>query len=1559
MSDESTRAPEPEVPRAKRPKKRRSLGFRIARGVAIALFVPLALVAVVVLYLHTSSGKARVRALIVEKVGEKMNGSIRIEGLDYALGGHVALRGVKLSDTSGAEVVSVGSLEVVPSWSDLLHGRIEIAAISIDAVRVHLVKDADGGSNLKRLFKPQPEPAEPKKPLDKKISIRMLHVGDVGVAIDQPDGTKLTLSHLGLDGSIAIVPASKTFDVEISKIGASLDLDKGPDALKLAISDLATGLSVHVAGGGGKVTLHPVSGHVALTLPGKERREFDLGLGATSFDVHEGSLDASIGSLLTGIVALGSVEVRGGVADGKLSGAQKADVVGLHVDAAKVNELLGKELLASDVDVEAHVAGPPDAIALDSRITTNGGKVGLKGTVGVADPANPSYDLSLSVDDVSTDKLLAPGILPTPVEVGHVSLDVKGHGKELGAVATDAKLHVERFKTRGVPVDDVALDARIEGGVVTVRSLDVKAVGQEVKVSGTYGIAKKDVDLSVAVEGDVGDALARLKAAGLPIHANVPKGLVRLRPGDMTVKVKGDLAGALEANVEAPHLAFAGGTIGLAAHASLLRHDPPPADGKKVEILGLDAHVSVAGLRLSSLAALRGKKLPGIDGTIGGTIDVKGTPTDPRATIDLGVRAQRDDGGGSPLAIGLRGEVDASHAALTLSGRRGEADLLHGDVRLPLHLAGDPKGIDPAGRVSIALSIPKTRFSDLTALLPPKLLEGKTIPEGDLALDLHLAGTPLRPSGTLDLDVHAKALPAPIEQRLHLTGKLDPDGAGARVATETHVWLDDQADALLDASLDAALARSPLTPGPKSVGWHAVLDMKPKALASLPLPNDRGKAVGGTVALHGDFEGTLDDAKGLLTLGAHDLRPGGKGPIDADLSIGLDEAAAKIALGVDLAKSRLLGVDGKIGVAGKGLVAKLRAKQVLDPSVDVSLDIPKRALASLATVSPALATIPGDLSGHVEVHGTKSAPVGRGTLVVDGFKALSGDAGKVALSLDADRDELAVGLGIGADGPGPRIAIEGHVPRAGLAELSKPDGKLPIAATMRAKSVDLKTLLPSFALDKVKGLGVQGRLDWDMDFGANVTRNEAGATKLENPTLTGSFALEKGQIDLPHTKRTYRDVELKITAAADALRIDAGRATERDLQVQDRSIVISGALAWHDLKPTKVDLDVAANKWLVFGTKLLGQADAPRGTLSLDAHASAELDQPIKQAKIDVKKLELLIPDRFEKAHQPEDVHVGDLVFLGETPNGTGGTVALGKLPIGAGTLEKIEQEKAASEKANEPPPPPGAAPPPETGLDLDIKIAKGAHVMQSPIDLWPRGELHIERRAAGRKITGRLDIDKGELSLGGAFHALAKGSITFDEKNPGGFLDLSFEKPLKPSALRGVAGVGTGDKIRIHMFGPLSDRKTVLAGAGSPGALYDLLAMHNEGRERFFTEPDMPISNTVEFPQHENLLILSFISVNLPHLLFLDRVTAWADPYDAQASYGKLQHYQAERYTSNGKVRVMTSTRPPTVGRSEAEVELDYLFANTPQTLFGVGVAAGSRGGGGPGVFFEWSSPD
>ena len=1560
--------PEPAVKASSReenalkPKKRRSLTIRVLRVLAVITFLPLVLIGLVVGYLHTSNGKARVRALIVSKLGPKVDGTVELGDLDYSIGGSIHVGGLKLKDTSGDTGVALDSLTITPSWSDLLHGRAVISKVALSGLHLHVVKLSDGTTNLDHfLHFEKPEPS------DKPIRVDALEVKDVSVAIDEVDGTKISIENLALAGHLSAVPKAKDADIDVTPISLDVTVDKPGESLKLAIQHVSTGITAHLEGGKGSLTLHPVTGTVVIARAGSPEKKLEVGLGESTFEVGPGTVGVSLAKILAGALAIGSIEVRGSVADGKLDGSQRADVVGVHVDAGRVNELLGKDLLGSDVDIDAHVSGPPDKIALDAKVKTSGGNVGLNGTIGVSDPTKPSYNLDLTLDDVASKKLLSSAISAPAASVKKASIHLQGSGKALDSMNADASVHVEGISAKDITVDDIACDAHVENGKVTLKSLEVSALEQKVRASGSVELqpkvaggppAPKHVELSVSVEGDPGRAVALLKKAGIPVDAKLPEGLLVLRPGDLTLGVSGDVDGQLEVKVASPGIRFAGGTIGIDAKAQVHKLDPP-VDGKKIDVDGFDAHLTLSGVQIPSVLALQGKSLPGMNAWVGGTIDATGTPSDPKANLNLDITAVRADGGGKPITTHIGGTVEKTAANLDVHAKRGDAPLLDIVAHVPLALQSEPKGPDFGAPFSLKLHVPETSFEDLIDLLPPPLVEaklkGKTIPPGSVAADVDIEGALARPAGTFDVVAKTDrlalpALPVVPERKVHVNGSLTPDGAKTNVAAKAEVWLDASAPALVTLDANASIQGSPLTPGPKPLTWNADLEVPTIAFAALPVSDKALKALGGTVGASVKLYGNENDALGSVHLDAHDLQPNGGGPVDVSLAVNLDEGKTSVSGDVDLAKALLVRIGGDVGVAGKGLLARARAHAPLDPTLALTVDVPERAVASLSALRPPLAAVPGNLKAHIELNGTASEPLAKGDVTVEGFKAVNGDAGKIAIALNASHDELSANIGLGT-GTEPPVRIEAHAPRAAVLGLST-GGSVPLTASARANKVDLRSLLPTFALDKVHGLGVRGDLDWNMDFTGSLEK-EGQATKLVSPLLTGDLSLTNGEIDIPGTKRTYKNVTIRVSAAPDALHIDRIGATESDLEVTHRWLEVSGDLAWHDLKPTRADVDIRAEKWLLFGTKNIGLADAPRGTLSIDAHAGSSLDAPVKKATVEVKKLEVLFPDRYEKAHQPEDSHVGDVLVVGDTLSG-GQVVEPGKLPLPASALENAEHGKEGESSAVAKD---GEAEP--SGLDVDIQIDKGARLFQAPIDLSPEGTIHIESRKTGRKIRGALAMQNGSLSLGGADHPLTSGSLTFDDTHPSGWIDLSFAKHMKPSALRDMADDKASDDIMIHMFGPISDRRTVLSGAGSPGALWDLLAMHNEGRPRFLTEPGMPASNTVQYPTHEGMLVLSFISVNLPHLLFLDRVEAWADPYDSFDSYGQIQHYEAQRFFADGKGRVLATQRPPSVGTSEDEVELDYCFTNTSRTLFGVGALAGSRGGGGADLFFEWSSKD
>ena len=189
-----------------------------------------------------------------------------------------------------------------------------------------------------------------------------------------------------------------------------------------------------------------------------------------------------------------------------------------------------------------------------------------------------------------------------------------------------------------------------------------------------------------------------------------------------------------------------------------------------------------------------------------------------------------------------------------------------------------------------------------------------------------------------------------------------------------------------------------------------------------------------------------------------------------------------------------------------------------------------------------------------------------------------------------------------------------------------------------------------------------------------------------------------------------------------------------------------------------------------------------------------------------------------------------------------------------------------------------------------------------------------------------------------------------------GPFLDLHFRREPHPAALRDVATDGE-TSVNAHMVGVFGKQKISFSGAAD--GLFEGLAFENLGRVRVLSTPEAPLTQTPQLPQTPQIRQTAFMSANLPHLAFLDHASTYADPTVSRFSYGRFESLEAERYSRDGTRRLRTTVRPRVIGQSDSEVEGSLLFTNTPRVVAGVGVVGGTRVGGGPVIFWEWSSAD
>lgn len=1590
MTDQDS-APEPEpAPTktddkpAKKAKKKRPLWWRVLRVVLVILLVPIVLVAAALFYVSTDAGKERARAFVETRLNQRVNGSATLEGLDFELLGEVRLSGLTIKDADGNQVIALDHLRVAPSWGDLAGGEvIAIDDVAVKGVHLDIVKNEDGTSNLSTLFKKQPakEGEADKTPSQRAIELRKISVEDVDVSITSADGTKLAVNDLAFAGSARGVPATRDLTVTLTPIALDFDLVKPEDkgGLQVGLADVTTGVRIDVQGGKGTAKLEPMTAGVHLLVPGKIDHSFPFTWDGIELAVTEEDIGINLEDLALGALSLASIEVRGGLSKGSLEGEQAVDVVGLTVDAAKLNELIGREVLATNVEVEAHVSGTTENPEVALSVDTAGGKVRAKAKLDITDKDHPQHDIDVELLDVDTAALLASVLQIPDVKASRVHVKAKGVGKDAASIKTDARIEATNVVVRSVTIDKAVVTAQVAGDMVTVEALDVDALDQHVSANGTFDRGSKTIDMSFAIDGDVGIALAKLKSAGVPISTELAPGLVKLPKGALTIDADGTVGGAMTLGIKGTQVALFGGRANVVATLGVSKGDPEKGE-KSTKVDTFDFTFDVSGLLLSNLLALRNKRIPpelGFDAVLALNARGKGTPTAPVIDATVSALTLRADKGDRVEATAVaRITHETANATLVVRDvARKDLKLIEARAYLPITLTAEKRGIDKSRWLDVAVELPKRKIEELTRYVPEALLVGKPIPKyGHLELGLHVTGTLERPKADAKLLAAASLLergePTPLQQ-VKLEATLEPKDARSaayKLGADLEISLDEGKDDLLDGHIDASFASSPLAGGFESVRYEGKFAMGPGSLRTLPdtpkLASVRG--LGGRIDGKLAFSGDARDLNLKLELDAigvgniekfvdplkvvppgvvqSTLPPGDpRGIFDVQVRVNITPETTILFVDSQLKTEPLAKLEGTLGLPGKGFFQSLKNK--IDPALDLTFTVPPRELKTFAQIRTFFEEAPGVLSGTFYAKGTVKKPLLVGSASVASVAMMDGTTGGAGVDVVLDEDGLALDLGLGApNAKASPIRVAVAAPREELLGFSSGEFDLPLDVTIAAKGIDLRQVIPKDAVKKTD-VEPKGALDWDMKVHVDLTKS-GKKTVVKEASVDGSIDF-KGNIPIPGTPRMYQDVDLAIRAAGTQVSLERLSLKESDKEVKDRSFFVNGTLVLDKLRPTKVDLTLKSHEWLLFGAAAIGRADAPRGTLTMEAKAYAELDRPLKLATIDVDKLEVKFPDRFDKAHQPEDVHAGDVVILGEAET------ELGKLPVPPAVKEAAEIAEA---KATGQPVPPAD---PESGLDVEIRIAKGARLFQSPIDLKTGGEIKVQVRPEGRTIRGRLDMISGELSLGGKMHPLREGSLVFDEQNPKGFVDLWFEKPMPPWALRDVSEASAGTTMTIHTFGPLADRKSVLSGAGSPGALFDLLSMHNVGRERLFSEADLPESVAVEFPQHQGLLALSFISVNLPHLLFLDRVASWSDPYDDYRAYGRLEHYQAERYFADGKGRVRAGKRPETFAQSEAEVEVDYLFYNDARMLFGIGGVAGTRGGGGPSLVFEWSSKD
>ncbi len=1177
--------------------------------------------------------------------------------------------------------------------------------------------------------------------------------------------------------------------------------------------------------------------------------------------------------------------------------------------SASLTQADGASIVVSDLAIAGSLDARPAANEVDAVLDRVAAKLAITRPGGVttrADLAIGHVQLGRRADAVDLDvRAIVLGALSIDNVRGQVAL---ADGRLAGAQAvaiTGARVDHTKLATelgRTLLVGDAKLDVTVSGPVAALAIAgDVATGGTSFTLSGTVDAsapARPRYQLALAGKGASADVVpaGTVASNGKPIPAI-----------ETSVRVTVDGAGVTLADVDAE--------LGL---------EIGPTQIGAIAVAGLSAkvHANRGAYTLESLAAHGLGFEVGATGdiagdtTLHGRLTVAGSPAEAMTVLHAaGIEIPRKVPrlARLELAVTAAGKLDGQLDVAVEPTRiaiAGGGVAIAGKARIDHRVIGD---------ASTTLAL---RGLDLRQLAS---LAGKPPPAVDGSLSGTVALTRTGAARLVDYDL-AIALRAPaiaVLARGHADGhvasahaRIVRGGDRAVLATlEADVPIDDQG----------------LVP---ARGWHVALELARRPLAELttllpqrlpPLPPDLAL---GDVELHADLRGTPSQPRGT---------------IDARVTASLPELGAAH---VDLHGALAPDAHGGVAVATTGTIAadamtpelatitgtlalpQLFVGRVVDPrrlraglSGTATIALPERELASLPRVPPALAALGGVVGGHITVR--HAAPGGSidAQLAWHGYKLADGGEGATTIAVAGTPDRLAAtithagALTIAADvaRSGDRIAVQAHV--------HAPETSL----------LALAPALPQLTAEALHGADI-GKLRADLDGNFALVRDARGIA-IDRAAVTGGLAIHGGAFAIPNSERRWHDIGLELAGDPHGVRLVTLDVHESDAQVPDRHLHASGLVALagvgalDPLKPQTVSVSLSARDWLALGLRSPLLGDAPTATVDLDARVAADLTAPIIAVDATIDHLDFRAPDRHDRAHQPEVSSIaGDVIFV------DGSAAAVGKLPV----------------------PPPPSAPAVLPPIDVRVHIPGPIHALKAPLEITARGDLAITVRDGVVQTRGDLTLPSGTITLFGHSHDLVDGHIRFTAEHPHGDVALTFTRHLPDWSNRDLSRPERG--VQLRLTGDPTKPTIAISGV-SNAKLPEVFAMNFAGRPQFVAAPGLPASATVEVPRGDQLNILAYLSLVIPHFLFLNHVSAWSDASEPRGAYGRVRNVQAERYVHGERTRIRAVARPTQPGRSTAELQWDHLWLHDDHAAVGGGVRAGDRAGGGVGVFFEWSS--
>lgn len=1173
-------------PETRRPRPRRR--WLVGALVVVGLWLPLSAAALVASALHHLSlgpGRRAVCRIASTQVSALLVGELELRRCAALTPWHLRVEDAALRGPDGDHVARIGALDVRPSLWALLGGRLEVAAIRVEAPWASLRAGDDGLALVEAVTLAAPGDDTPDDTDGgmPAIVLRDVRIAD-GAVDDLPEG--LAIRGVGTSGRVDL---GDRIVVDVDRLAARA-LRRGEEVARLA--DTRGVLRI----GAGETS------ELALAIDGAGdadvRVEAHLDWGDDGPAAVRGDVDATVGPEL--LRRLGQAEAARALsapvrAEGRVEGS--LDDLGFAVDlatpggAARIDGRVGADRLEAEVsvpgldvsafltDVAAEVRG-----SVEARVPLggDGGAEGLEATVdldvrGIRVPGLAARRLRVSGT--------AGGTLPTPRARLDVRVDALAAG---GVVVERASLGVnggpEGYTTRVI----AALAPLPLGGREVAPALDGR----------------------LALRVDPGGGPAAPEGAPPRLRARGGLEIAGVWPGGVVAELRG--VEVDDAAVRAERVSVGG--RGLDVRAS----------GRFAFAGASDLEAEIGVVDLETLAEALGLA-PSLEGRVAASARFRGTPSRPVLTAHATAAAGRVDGVPLPdVTLDAGWDAPGRRASLRADARLREGDgraTLDAEVALGRHR--DPVAALLAGRAEAEARVEAFDLGFLAALPGAPALEGRL----DVTLDAR--GTLRRP--TVDAGARLAAFRAPGLPAID--GAVDVGVDDGRVALEVRA---DEPGGPRLASLRvevaerlAALARGEDPLAVLGEPWTVDVDVPPRRLDRLPPPVAMDAPV--EVAVTGHLRGGEGSpASGDVVATARWVAGDDGGPIPGACGPGsIPSARAALSLADDVATLELtaqLDGDEVLRVSTEHPAPIERWARSGPPGRPTPLEVDARLHElALGRVPFACGRLSGTIDGGLRAVGLTSA---RPEVVLNlAARDLSADGGAptrltVEARADARRAEAGVVLAQ-EDGSRP-FELTARAPlTVGEDGLSVALGDGPLSADVALREAPLALLLapaPNVARPGGAASGhvtASGRSVEDLEVEGELTLHDASLT------LTDPFTRLDGVVG-------------RVALAPDRIVIEGLTTRERS-----GSLEVNGTIARDGFQPGRVDLRLDANQ-------LIARREGIRiATIDGDVRVLGDLRGDPPRLDVRLEQLDVSLPDTVDASIQHLDPHPR-VIYAGE-----------------------------------------------------------------------------------------------------------------------------------------------------------------------------------------------------------------------------------------------------------------------------------------------------------------------